>query len=208
MLEAYRKHVQERAAEGVVPKPLSAEQVADLVELLKNPPKGEEAFLVDLITHRVPAGVDPAAYVKAGFLTAIAKGEVTSPLIDRKQAVKLLGTMLGGYNITTLVQLLDDAGLAEAAATELKHTILMFDSFHDVAEKAKKGNVQAKAVLQSWADAEWYTSRTDVPATITATVFKVTGETNTDDLSPAPDAWSRPDIPLHAKAMYKNPREG
>ena len=208
MLEAYRKHVQERAAEGVVPKPLSAEQVADLVDLLKNPPKGEEAFLVELLTYRVPAGVDPAAYVKAGFLTAIVKGEAQSPLIDKKQAVKLLGTMLGGYNITTLVQLLDDAGLAEAAAAELKHTILMFDSFHDVAEKAKKGNAQAKAVLQSWADAEWYTSRPDVPQKMTATVFKVTGETNTDDLSPAPDAWSRPDIPLHAKAMYKNPREG
>ncbi len=208
MLEAYRKHVQERAAEGVVPKPLSAEQVADLVDLLKNPPKGEEAFLVELLTYRVPAGVDPAAYVKAGFLTAIVKGEAQSPLIDKKQAVKLLGTMLGGYNITTLVQLLDDAGLAEAAAAELKHTILMFDSFHDVAEKAKKGNAQAKAVLQSWADAEWYSSRPDVPQKMTATVFKVTGETNTDDLSPAPDAWSRPDIPLHAKAMYKNPREG
>ena len=122
MLEAYRKHVQERAAEGVVPKPLSAEQVADLVDLLKNPPKGEEAFLVELLTYRVPAGVDPAAYVKAGFLTAIVKGEAQSPLIDKKQAVKLLGTMLGGYNITTLVQLLDDAGLAEAAAAELKHT--------------------------------------------------------------------------------------
>jgi aconitate hydratase 2/2-methylisocitrate dehydratase len=208
VLEAYRKHVQERAAEGVVPKPLSAEQVADLVDLLKNPPKGEEAFLVELLTYRVPAGVDPAAYVKAGFLTAIVKGEAQSPLIDKKQAVKLLGTMLGGYNITTLVQLLDDAGLAEAAAAELKHTILMFDSFHDVAEKAKKGNAQAKAVLQSWADAEWYSSRPDVPQKMTATVFKVTGETNTDDLSPAPDAWSRPDIPLHAKAMYKNPREG
>ena len=208
MLEAYRKHVQERAAEGVVPKPLSAEQVADLVDLLKNPPKGEETFLVELLTYRVPAGVDPAAYVKAGFLTAIVKGEAQSPLIDKKQAVKLLGTMLGGYNITTLVQLLDDEGLAEAAAAELKHTILMFDSFHDVAEKAKKGNAQAKAVLQSWADAEWYTSRPDVPQKMTATVFKVTGETNTDDLSPAPDAWSRPDIPLHAKAMYKNPREG
>lgn len=208
MLEAYRKHVEERAAEGVVPKPLSAEQVAGLIELLKNPPKGEEQFLVELITHRVPAGVDPAAYVKAGFLTAIVKGEVTSPLIDKKQAVKLLGTMLGGYNITTLVQLLDNAELAEAAAAELKQTLLMFDAFRDVAERAKSGNVQAKAVMHSWADAEWFTSRPEVPQQITATVFKVTGETNTDDLSPAPDAWSRPDIPLHAKAMYKNPREG
>ena len=208
MLEAYRKHVEERAAEGVVPKPLSAEQVAGLVELLKNPPKGEEQFLLELITHRVPAGVDPAAYVKASFLTAIVKGEVASPLIDKKHAVKLLGTMLGGYNITTLVQLLDNAELADVAAAELKHTLLMFDAFRDVAEKAKSGNAQAKAVMQSWADAEWFTSRPDVPQQITATVFKVTGETNTDDLSPAPDAWSRPDIPLHAKAMYKNPREG
>ena len=208
MLEAYRKHVEERAAEGVVPKPLSAEQVSGLIDLLKNPPKGEEQFLLELMTHRVPAGVDPAAYVKAGFLTAIVKGEASSPLIDKKHAVKLLGTMLGGYNITTLVQLLDNAELAEAAAAELKNTLLMFDAFRDVAEKAKSGNAQAKAVMQSWADAEWFTSRPEVPQQITATVFKVTGETNTDDLSPAPDAWSRPDIPLHAKAMYKNPREG
>ncbi|HRG50429.1 MAG TPA: bifunctional aconitate hydratase 2/2-methylisocitrate dehydratase, partial [Pseudomonadales bacterium] len=208
MLEAYRKHVEERAAEGVVPKPLSAEQVSGLIDLLKNPPKGEEQFLLELMTHRVPAGVDPAAYVKAGFLTAIVKGEASSPLIDKKHAVKLLGTMLGGYNITTLVQLLDNAELAEVAAAELKNTLLMFDAFRDVAEKAKSGNAQAKAVMQSWADAEWFTSRPDVPQQITATVFKVTGETNTDDLSPAPDAWSRPDIPLHAKAMYKNPREG
>ncbi|MCC7516433.1 MAG: bifunctional aconitate hydratase 2/2-methylisocitrate dehydratase [Pseudomonadales bacterium] len=208
MLEAYRKHVEERAAEGVVPKPLSAEQVSGLVELLKNPPKGEEAFLLELLTHRVPAGVDPAAYVKAGFLTAIVKGEVQSPLVDKQQAVKLLGTMLGGYNITTLVQLLDDAELGAAAAAELKHTLLMFDAFHDVAEKAKQGNANAKAVMQSWADAEWFTARPEVPQAIKATVFKVTGETNTDDLSPAPDAWSRPDIPLHALAMYKMAREG
>ena len=208
MLEAYRQHVAERAAEGVPPKPLSPEQTVELVALLKNPPAGEEQFLVELLTHRVPAGVDQAAYVKAGFLSAIAKGEATSPLVDKALAVKLLGTMLGGYNITTLVQLLDDAALAANAAAELKHTILMFDAFHDVAERAKAGNAHAKAVLQSWADAEWFTSRPEVAKKITATVFKVTGETNTDDLSPAPDAWSRPDIPLHAKAMYKNPREG
>ncbi|WP_412852699.1 bifunctional aconitate hydratase 2/2-methylisocitrate dehydratase [Ectothiorhodospira shaposhnikovii] len=208
MLEAYRQHVQERAAEGVVPKPLDAEMTAQLVELLKNPPAGEEAFLLDLITHRVPPGVDEAAYVKAGFLSAVAKGEASSPLIDRTRAVELLGTMQGGYNISTLVELLDDAELAPVAAKELKHTLLMFDAFHDVEERAKAGNGHAQAVMQSWADAEWFLSRPAVPQKMTVTLFKVPGETNTDDLSPAPDAWSRPDIPLHAKAMYKMPREG
>lgn len=208
MLEAYRQHVQERAAEGVVPKPLDAEMTAQLVELLKNPPAGEEAFLLDLITHRVPPGVDEAAYVKAGFLSAVAKGEANSPLIDRARAVELLGTMQGGYNIATLVELLDDAELAPAAAKELKHTLLMFDAFHDVEERAKAGNSHAQALMQSWADAEWFLSRPAVPQKMTVTLFKVPGETNTDDLSPAPDAWSRPDIPLHAKAMYKMPREG
>lgn len=208
MLEQYRAHVAERAAEGIPPKPLNPEQVADLVELLKNPPAGEEAFLLELISDRVPPGVDEAAYVKAGFLAAITKGEVTSPIIDKKLAVKLLGNMHGGYNIETLVALLDNPELAEAAGEELKHTILMFDAFHDVEERMKAGNAVAKAVLESWANAEWFTSRPEMPEKITATVFKVTGETNTDDLSPAPDAWSRPDIPLHAKAMYKMPREG
>jgi len=208
VLEAYRSHVAERAAQGIPPKPLNPEQVAALVELLKNPPKGEEQFLLDLITDRVPPGVDEAAYVKAGFLTAIAKGEAKSPLIDRAKAVQLLGMMLGGYNIDTLVGLLDDAELGAAAAKELKHTLLMFDRFHDVVDKAKAGNANAKAVLQSWAEGEWFTSRPEVPASIKAAVFKVTGETNTDDLSPAPDAWSRPDIPLHALAMYKMAREG
>ena len=208
MLEAYRKHVAERAEQGIVPKPLDAAQVADLVELLKAPPAGEEEFILDLISNRVPAGVDEAAYVKAGFLSALAKGEATSPLIDRKHAVKLLGTMLGGYNINTLVELLDDAELAEAAAEELKHTLLMFDAFHDVEEKMQAGNAHAKALIESWADAEWFKARKPVPEKMTVTVFKVPGETNTDDLSPAPDAWSRPDIPLHALAMYKMPREG
>jgi aconitate hydratase 2/2-methylisocitrate dehydratase len=208
VLEAYREHVKERAAQGVVPKPLTAEQVAQLVELLKNPPAGEEAFLVDLISNRVPPGVDEAAYVKAGFLSALATGEARSPLIDRKLAVKLLGTMVGGYNIATLVKLLDDVELGAAAGDELCHTLLMFDAFHDVAEKAKAGNAHAQNVMQSWAEAEWFTSRPAVPEILTVTVFKVPGETNTDDLSPAQDAWSRPDIPLHAKAMYKNPREG
>lgn len=208
MLEAYRKHVEERAALSIPPKPLNTEQVAELVELLKNPPAGEEKILVDLISNRVPPGVDEAAYVKAGFLSAIVKGEDSSPLISKEEAVKLLGNMHGGYNITTLVDLLDDSELAELAATELKHTLLMFDAFHDVEDKAKAGNDNAKAVIQSWADAEWFTNRDAVAESIKVAVFKVTGETNTDDLSPAPDAWSRPDIPLHARAMYKMTRDG
>ena len=208
MLEAYRKHVAERAEQGIVPQPLDSEQTSGLVELLKNPPAGEEEFLLDLITNRVPAGVDEAAYVKAGFLSAIAKGEATSPLIDKAHAVKLLGTMQGGYNIETLVELLDNAELSELAATELKHTLLMFDAFHDVAGKAKAGNANAKAVMQSWADGEWFKARPALEEKISLSVFKVTGETNTDDLSPAPDAWSRPDIPLHALAMLKMERDG
>jgi len=208
VLEAYRRHVEERAELGIVPKPLNVEQTTGLVELLKNPPAGEEDFLLDLISNRIPAGVDEAAYVKAGFLSALAKGEVTSPLLSNLDAVKLLGTMLGGYNITTLVELLDDDELGAAAAIELSHTMLMFDAFHDVAEKADAGNAHAKATLEAWSEAEWFMARTKVPDVITTTVFKVPGETNTDDLSPAPDAWSRPDIPLHAMAMYKMPREG
>ena len=208
MLEAYRQHVAERAAEGIVPKPLDADMTAQLVELLKNPPAGEEDVLLDLITNRVPPGVDEAAYVKAGFLSAIVSGEATSPLIDRSKAIELLGMMLGGYNIETLIKALSDSELAPLAAEQLKHTLLMFDAFHDVADLAKAGNVHAKDVMQSWADAEWFTSRPDVPEKITTIVFKVPGETNTDDLSPAPDAWSRPDIPLHAKAMYKMKRDG
>ncbi len=188
--------------------PLNAEQTAGLVELLKNPPAGEEQFLLDLITNRVPAGVDEAAYVKAGFLAAIAKGEAASPLISKQHAVELLGTMQGGYNIVTLVDLLDDPELSDTTAAQLKHTLLMFDAFHDVAEKAKAGNANAKAVLQSWAEGEWFKNRAPVAEKISLTVFKVTGETNTDDLSPAPDAWSRPDIPLHALAMLKMARDG
>ena len=208
VLEAYRKHIEERAALGIVPQPLNAEQTAGLVELLKNPPAGEESVLVDLITNRVPPGVDEAAYVKAGFLSALAKGEVSSPLIDKKHATQLLGTMQGGYNIATLVELLDDADLAPVAAEQLKHTLLMFDAFHDVAEKAKNGNAHAQGVLQSWADGEWFKKRPTLADKISLRVFKVTGETNTDDLSPAPDAWSRPDIPLHALAMLKMARDG
>ena len=208
MLEAYREHVAERAAQNIPPKPLLADQVADLVELLKNPPAGEEDYLLDLISNRVPPGVDEAAYVKAGFLSAIAKGETECKLIDRASAVKLLGNMHGGYNIETLVTLLSDAELSTAAAAELKHTLLMFEAFHDVEELAKSGNDNARAVMQSWADGEWFTDVPEVAESIKVAVFKVTGETNTDDLSPAPDAWSRPDIPLHALAMYKMTRDG
>lgn len=208
MLEAYRKAAEERAAQGLPALPLTAQQTADLTDLLKNPPAGEDAFLLDLLTNRVPAGVDDAAKVKASFLAAIADGSAKSPLVSPEKATELLGTMLGGYNIQVLIDLLDNEQLAPIAAKGLKHTLLMFDSFHDVQEKANKGNQHAKAVLQSWADAEWFTSRPAVPEKITVTVFKVDGETNTDDLSPAPDAWSRPDIPLHALAMLKNPRDG
>jgi aconitate hydratase 2/2-methylisocitrate dehydratase len=208
VLEAYRKHVEERAAEGVPAKPLDPEQTSALVELLKNPPAGEEEFLVDLLSNRVPAGVDQAAYVKAGFLAAIAKGEASSPLVDKVKAVELLGTMLGGYNIAPLIECLDIDELAPTAAKALSHTLLMFDAFHDVQEKAEAGNAFAKQVMQSWAEGEWFTSKPEVAEKITVTVFKVPGETNTDDLSPAPDAWSRPDIPLHANAMLKMEREG
>ena len=208
MLEAYRKHVAERAEQGIPPLPLSAEQVNELVELLKNPPAGEEEFLVELLTDRVPPGVDEAAYVKAGFLAAIAKGEAQSPLVDKEHAVKLLGTMLGGYNIATLVELLDNKELSLLAGEKLKDTLLMFDAFHDVAEKADAGNEVAKDVIKSWAEGEWFTKKPKIDEKITLTVFKVPGETNTDDLSPAQDAWSRPDIPLHSLAMLKNSREG
>ena len=208
MLEEYKKHVAERAEMGILPKPLSASQVASLIDLLKNPIADEEELLVDLITNRVPPGVDEAAYVKAGFLSAIVKDEIASPLIGKSLAVELLGSMLGGYNISTLVGLLEDKDLSEAAADQLSKTLLMFDAFYDVSDLASKGNEQAQRVLQSWADAEWFTSRPEIDERLTVTVLKVPGETNTDDLSPAQDAWSRPDIPLHAKAMYKNSREG
>ncbi len=208
MLEAYRQHVAERAALGIPPLPLTAKQTADLIELLKSPPAGEGTTLVELITHRVPAGVDDAAMVKASYLAAVALGTEKCPLITRAKATELLGTMLGGYNIGPLVDLLDDKEVGTIAADALKKTLLMFDAFHDVKDKADKGNANAKAVMQSWADGEWFTSRPEVPKSLTVTVFKVTGETNTDDLSPAPDAWSRPDIPLHALAMLKNPRPG
>ncbi len=208
MLENYRQQAAERAAQGIPALPLTVQQTADLVVLLKNPPKGEEAFLLDLLTYRVPAGVDQAAYVKAAFLTAVAKGEAQSPLVSRIRATELLGTMLGGYNIQSLIDLLDDAECAPAAAKALSNTLLMFDYKHGVKEKADAGNALAQQVMKSWAEAEWFTRRGKVAEKITVTVFKVTGETNTDDLSPAPDAWSRPDIPLHGLAMLKMERPG
>lgn len=208
MLEAYRKHVAERASLGIVPQPLNELQVASLVELLKDPPLGEEAFLLDLLENRIPPGVDQAAYVKASFLAAIVRGETSSPLLDAKKAIELLGEMQGGYNVQPLVDALDDKQLAKDAGEALKRTLLMFDAFHDVTDKADAGNQVAKEVIESWANAEWFTNRPAVPVKSTYKTFKVTGETNTDDLSPAQDAWSRPDIPLHALAMLKNAREG
>jgi aconitate hydratase 2 / 2-methylisocitrate dehydratase len=207
-MQTYQAHVAERATLGIPALPLTAKQTGELIEQLKKPAAGEEKALVEMITHRVPAGVDDAAKVKASYLAAVAHGTEKCSLISREQATQLLGTMLGGYNLTPLIDLLDDAVTAGTAATALKNTLLMFDQFHDVKEKADKGNAHAKAVLQSWADAEWFTSRPEVPKSIKLTVFKVPGETNTDDLSPAPDAWSRPDIPLHALAILKNKREG
>ena len=212
MLTAYRQHSTERAALGIPPLPLDAKQVAELIELIKAPPPGEDAFLLELLTYRVPPGVDDAAKVKASFLAAVAHGDIAVGLVSKAKATELLGTMVGGYNVKPLIDLLDDAAVAPIAATALKKTLLMFDFFHDVAEKAKAANsataLHAKAVIQSWADAEWFTSRPEVAKKITVTVFKVNGETNTDDLSPAPDAWSRPDIPLHYLAMLKNARPG
>jgi len=208
MLSAYRQHAAERAALGIPALPLSAQQVADLIELIKAPPAGEEAFLLELLSQRVPPGVDDAAKVKASFLAAVAHGDLAVGLISRAQATEWLGTMVGGYNVHPLIELLDDAEVGPVAAEGLKKTLLMFDYFNDVAAQARAGNALAKDVMRSWAEAEWFTSRPEVPRSITVTVFKVEGETNTDDLSPAPDAWSRPDIPLHALALLKNARPG
>ena len=203
MLENYQTHVQERAAQNLPPLPLSAEQVASLVELLKAPPAGQEQLLLALLENRVPAGVDQAAYVKAAFLTDLAKGVASSPVVSADKAVALLGTMLGGYNVLALVDLLDTPMAAEAVKA-LSKTILMYDAFHDVEAKMKAGNTFAKALIESWAKAEWFTNKPAMPEEIKVVVFKVDGETNTDDLSPAQEAWSRPDIPLHANAMLVN----
>ncbi|YAG09360.1 bifunctional aconitate hydratase 2/2-methylisocitrate dehydratase [Nostoc sp. DSM 114167] len=227
MLEQYRKHVAERAALGIPPLPLDAKQTSELCELLKNPPKGQEEILLHLLSDRVSPGVDPAAYVKAGFLTAIAKKEITSPLVSRIEAVQLLGTMVGGYNVQSLIELLQwptvslsDSSetplvmggqgkepIAANAANALSKILLVYDAFHDVLELSKT-NPFAKQVIDSWAEAEWFTMRPTVPEAITVTVFKVPGETNTDDLSPAQSATTRPDIPLHALVMLESRQPG
>ncbi|MCK4676381.1 MAG: aconitate hydratase B, partial [Gammaproteobacteria bacterium] len=208
MLKSYRQHVAEREAEGLPPLALDASQVADLVELIKATsakaaPAGEEDFLVDLLVHRVPPGVDQAAYVKAAFLADVAKGNTSCDLINAVRATEILGTMLGGYNIQPLIDLLDNETTADAAATALSHTLLIYDAFHDVTDKSENNEAAAR-VIRSWADAEWFTSKPELAEEITVTVYKVPGETNTDDLSPATEAWSRPDIPLHAKSMLIN----
>ena len=223
MLESYRDRAQERTALGIPPLPLDANQTSELCELLKNPPQGEEEYLLHLLRDRVSPGVDPAAYVKAGFLTGIAKEEIDCPLISPIEAVQLLGTMVGGYNVQSLIELLQTATtslsdssetplvmggegkepIAAYAATALSKTLLVYDAFHDVLELAET-NPFAKRVVDSWAEAEWFTIRPEVPEAITVTVFKVPGETNTDDLSPATHATTRPDIPLHALAMLEN----
>ncbi|MCL6752088.1 bifunctional aconitate hydratase 2/2-methylisocitrate dehydratase [Nostoc sp. CCCryo 231-06] len=227
MLESYRKHVAERAALGIPPLPLDAKQTSELCELLKNPPKGQEDILLHLLSDRVSPGVDPAAYVKAGFLTAVAKKEITSPLVSRIEAVQLLGTMIGGYNVQALIDLLQwptvsvsDSSetplvmggqgkepISAYAANALSKILLVYDAYHDVLELSKT-NPFAKRVIDSWAEAEWFTLRPTVPEAITVTVFKVPGETNTDDLSPAQSATTRPDIPLHALVMLESRQPG
>ncbi|MEY2700432.1 MAG: hypothetical protein RIQ52_1187 [Pseudomonadota bacterium] len=208
MLEQYHEEAAERATLGLVPKPLTAAQTAALVQRLQDAPGEDTPECLELLIHRVPAGVDEAAYVKAGFLAGIAEGSILSPVVTPEEAVRLLGTMLGGYNVAPLIELLDEPALADAAAEALSGILLIFDAYHDVVEKADAGNTAARKVLQAWADASWFTARPVVPECLTFTIFKVPGETNTDDLSPATDAWSRPDIPLHALSMYKMPREG
>ena len=201
MLEAYEKHVKDRAEEGIDPKPLDAEQVSQLIELLKGDERPDAPLLLDLLENRIPAGVDDAAYIKAAFLADVARGKTECSILSGERATELLGTMLGGYNIEPLIELLDsDDAIASIAAEGLSKTLLMFDAFHDVVEKSTS-NKFAMNVLKSWAAAEWFTNKPEVPEKIEVIVFKVDGETNTDDLSPAGDAWSRPDIPLHAKAM-------
>ena len=207
-LSEYRAHAAERNAMGIPPLPLSAAQTASVVELIKTPPAGEEDFLLSLLVNRVPPGVDEASYVKAAFLNDVANGKTPCSLISAERAVELLGTMLGGYNVAPLVELLDHASLAATAATQLKKTLLVYDAFYDVESKAKAGNSYAQEVMTSWAEAEWFLNRPNLPEKMTLAAYFVKGETNTDDLSPAVDAWSRPDIPLHALAMHKNPREG
>ena len=204
MLENYKKSLKKRADLGIPPLPLSAEQTSELVELIK---KENNKELLELLITRVPAGVDDAAYVKAAFLADISQKKIKCELISPKDATFYLGTMLGGYNVEPLINLIDDQECGDIAVEALSKTLLIFDSFNDIAEMSSKSN-NAKKILNSWAEAEWFLSKPEIPDLIKTTVFKVPGETNTDDLSPAPDAWSRPDIPLHALAMYKMPREG
>ena len=206
MINEYRLHAQERAEQNIPPLPLDAEQTAALVDLLKQD-NDESEFLLDLLKERVPAGVDQSAYVKAGFLADITTDKAQSPYIDKVAAVKILGTMLGGYNIQPLIACLSMDGLGDEAAIALSRTLLIFDAFNEVFELSKT-NPHAKKVIDSWAEGEWFTNKPQIPEQIKLTVYKVTGEINTDDLSPATDAWSRPDIPLHALAMFKMPREG
>ncbi len=210
MLETYRQQLADRAALGIPPLPLDAQQTSELCDLLKQPPSDESAFLLGLLRDRVPPGVDPAAYVKAGFLSAIAHGEITTPLISAVEATELLGTMMGGYNVKSLIDLLSavDTAVAATAVAALSKILLVYDAFHDVQELAAAGNANAQTVLQAWADADWFTRRPELAAAITVTVFKVPGETNTDDLSPATHATTRPDIPLHALAMLETRQPG
>ena len=206
MLNNYKKHVEERAEQNIPPLPLDADQTSKLVELLKSEHK-ESELLLYLLKERVPAGVDQSAYVKAAFLADITTGEASSPYINKKEAVQILGTMLGGYNIEPLIKCLEIEGLGDEAANALSQTLLIFDAFNEIFELSKE-NKYAKKVIDSWAEGKWFTDKTDIPEQIKLTVYKVPGEINTDDLSPATDAWSRPDIPLHALAMFKMPREG
>ncbi len=203
MLKEYRKHEEERRAQGIPALALNAEQVADLVEFIKEPPADEEEFILDLFTNKIPAGVDQAAYVKAAFLADVANGKVSTTLITTEAATRLLGTMLGGYNIQPLIALLDNEEVGDIAVDALSNTLLIFDAFHDVFELSKS-NKRANKVISSWAEAQWFLNKPAVPECITAKVLKVDGEINTDDLSPGPEAWSRPDIPLHALSMLKN----
>ena len=206
MLQDYKKHCKEREEQGIPPLPLSAQQTSDLVELLKSEHK-ESELLLNLLRDRIPAGVDQSAYVKAGFLADITTGETTSPYISKKEAVIILGTMLGGYNIQPLVKCLEDEDLGAEAANALSKTLLIFDAFNEILNLSET-NKNAKAVIDAWAEGTWFQEKEDVKEQIKLTVYKVPGEINTDDLSPATDAWSRPDIPLHALAMFKMPREG
>ncbi|MDA9866826.1 bifunctional aconitate hydratase 2/2-methylisocitrate dehydratase [Gammaproteobacteria bacterium] len=206
MLNEYKAHVDERKLQNIPPLPLDADQTSQLVDLLKSEHE-ESELLLHLLKERVPAGVDQSAYVKAAFLADITTGETSSPYITKTDAVKILGTMLGGYNIQPLIECLKIDELGNEAAEALGKTLLIFDAFNEIFELAKT-NEHAKKVVNDWAEGKWFTEKSELPEQIKLTVYKVPGEINTDDLSPATDAWSRPDIPLHALAMFKMPREG